>query len=149
VPVPGPPPIDVAAVRSYCEQRVPPHALHQVRVEAIVDGNTVTIVERRAPWRPDFGPEWTTGPIARLRYVHKERQWRLLWRDRNQHWHHYDLVKPTADVTVLIDEVELLDEPLSHIGSSKIRIGEAERANAGRGQGLEFSRAIADLVVLH
>jgi hypothetical protein len=44
--VPGPPAIDVAAIRSYCEQRVPPHALQQVRVEAIVDGNTVTIAER-------------------------------------------------------------------------------------------------------
>jgi Protein of unknown function (DUF3024) len=106
VPVPGPPPIDVASIRSYCEQRVPPHALHQVRIEAIVDGNTVTIAERRAPWRPDFGPEWTTGPVARLRYVHKYRHWTLLWRDRNQRWHHYDLVEPTADVTVLLDEIE-------------------------------------------
>ncbi len=59
--VPGPPPIDAAAIRSYCKQRVPPHALDQVRVEAIVDGNTVTIAERR-PWRTDLGPEWTTGP---------------------------------------------------------------------------------------
>ena len=104
--VPGPPPIDVAAIRSYCEQRVPPHALHQVRVEAIVDGNTVTIAERRAPWRPDFGPEWTTGPVARLRYVHKHGHWTLLWRDSNQRWHHYDFVEPTPDVTLLLDEIE-------------------------------------------
>jgi hypothetical protein len=105
VPVPGPPPIDVAAIRSYCEQRVPPHALHQVRVEAI-DGNTVTIVERRAPWRADFGPEWTTGGVARLRYIHKDQKWRLLWRDRNQRWHRHDFVQPRAKVTVLLDEVE-------------------------------------------
>jgi len=52
----------LAAIRSYCEQRLPRRALHQFRVEAIVDGNTVTIVERRAPWRPDFEPEWSTGP---------------------------------------------------------------------------------------
>ena len=104
--VPGPPPIDVAAIRSYCEQRVPPHALHQVRLETIVERNIVTIVERRAPWRPDYGPEWTTGPVARLRYVHKYRHRTLLWRDRNQRWHHYDLVEPTADVTALINEIE-------------------------------------------
>ena len=47
--VPGPPPVDVAAIRSFCEQRVPPHAFDQVRVEAIVEGNAVTIAERRAP----------------------------------------------------------------------------------------------------
>ncbi len=104
--MPGPPPIDVAAIRSYCEQRVPPHALDEVRVEAIVDGNTVTIVERRPPWRPDFGPEWTTGRVARLRYVHKYRHWRLLWRDRNEGWQRYDRVEPTTDVTVLLDEIE-------------------------------------------
>jgi hypothetical protein len=28
------PGVDVAAIRRYCEQRVPPNALHQVRVEA-------------------------------------------------------------------------------------------------------------------
>ncbi|HEY2655752.1 MAG TPA: DUF3024 domain-containing protein [Solirubrobacteraceae bacterium] len=102
----GPPPIDVAAIRCYCEQRVPPHVLDQVRLEASVDGNAVTIVERRAPWRPDFGPEWTTGPVARLRYVHKYRHWTLFWRDRNERWHRYHLVQPTADVTFLLDEIE-------------------------------------------
>jgi Protein of unknown function (DUF3024) len=106
VRVPGAPPIHVAAIRSYCEQRVPPHTLHQVRVEAIVDGNTVTIAERRAPWRPDFGTEWTTAPIARPRYVHKHRHWALLWRDRNQRWHRYDFVEPTADVTALLAEID-------------------------------------------
>ena len=106
VQLPRPPPIDVAAIRSYCEQRIPPHALDQVRVEASVDGNAVTIVERRSPWRADFGPEWTAGPVARLRYVHKHQHWTLLWRDRNERWHRYDLVEPTADVTVLLDEIE-------------------------------------------
>jgi len=66
----------------------------------------VTIVERRAPWRPDFGPERTAGPVARLRDVHKYRHWTLFWRDRNQRWHRYDLVEPTADVTVLLGEIE-------------------------------------------
>jgi hypothetical protein len=40
------PKLDVAAVRAYCEQRVPAHALHQVRVEAVLTRGAVTIVER-------------------------------------------------------------------------------------------------------
>ena len=40
------PGLDVAAVRAYCEQIVPPHALHEVRVETIVTRGAVTIVER-------------------------------------------------------------------------------------------------------
>jgi hypothetical protein len=100
------PKLDVAAIRHYCEQRIPPHALHQVRVEAVVEDRAVTIVERRAPWRPDFGPEWTTCGLARFRYTVKTRLWTLYWSDRNQLWHRYDLIGPSNDVLVLLDEVD-------------------------------------------
>jgi hypothetical protein len=100
------PGLDVAAIRHYCEQRVPPHALHQVRVEAVVSRGAVTIVERRAPWREDFGPEWTTGAIARLRYAASTGLWTVFWRDRNARWHRYDLIEPSSDITVLLDEVD-------------------------------------------
>lgn len=104
--MPGPPPVDIAAIRSFCEQRVPPHALDQVRVEANVEGNAVTIAERRPAWHKDAGTEWTTMPIARLRYVHTHQHWTLFWRDRNERWHRYDRVAPTADVTALLNEVQ-------------------------------------------
>jgi hypothetical protein len=65
--MPAPPPLDIAAVIAYCEQRVPPHALYQVRMEAAVDRHAVTLVERRAPWRPEFGPEWTRSPVQHTR----------------------------------------------------------------------------------
>ena len=86
------PGLDVAAIRHYCEQRVPPHALDQVRVEADVTDGTVTVVECRAPWREDFGPEWTRRGIARFRYPVKHGHWTLYWSDRNQRRHKYDLV---------------------------------------------------------
>ncbi len=100
------PPLDVSAVRHYCEQRVPPHALHQVRLELAVTSRALTIVERRAPWREDFGPEWTAHGIARLRYTATRGEWELYWRDRNARWHRYDLARPRADVTELLDEVD-------------------------------------------
>ena len=102
----GPPPIDVAAIRAYCDGRVPAQFLDQLRVDAVVDGNAVTIVERRPPWREDFGPEWTAGPVARLRYTHKAATWSLFWRDRNQRWHRYTRIGPSARITVLLDEIE-------------------------------------------
>ena len=37
------PALDVAAALPYCEQRIPPHAVHQVRMEAVVDGRAVTL----------------------------------------------------------------------------------------------------------
>jgi hypothetical protein len=100
------PGLDVAAVRHYCEQRVPPHALHQVRSELVLARGAVTIVERRAPWREDYGPEWTSRGVARLRYTAKSGVWTLYWSDRNGRWHRYDLIEPTPDIRVLLDEVD-------------------------------------------
>jgi hypothetical protein len=100
------PGLDVAAIRHYCEQRIPPHSLHQIRVEAQVDTRSVTIVERRAPWRREIRPEWTALGIARLRYVAKTGLWTLYWRDRNQRWHRYNGVAASPNVLALIDEVD-------------------------------------------
>lgn len=96
----------VAAIRHFCEQRVPPHAPHQVRVEADISPTAVTIVELRAPWRSHYGPERTRGDVARLRFVAKHKHWVLYWPDRNQKWHLCDLLKPSPDVLVLLDEIE-------------------------------------------
>ncbi len=103
MPLPG---LDVAAIRHYCEQRVPPHALHEVRVEADVDARSVTVVECRAPWREDYGPEWTRREIARFRYTAKYGTWSLYWSDRNARWRLYDHLEPTGDVLVALDELD-------------------------------------------
>jgi hypothetical protein len=103
--MPAPAPLDIAAVIAYCEQRVPPHALHQVRMEAVVDRHAVTLVERRAPWRPDFGPEWTSSPVARLRWSVSRREWTLYWRDRNHRWHRYEYSRPTTEIAALLEEI--------------------------------------------
>ena len=55
---------------------------------------------------PTTVPNGRPACVARVRYVHKHRHWKLFWRDRNQRWHHYDFAQPTADVTVLLDEID-------------------------------------------
>jgi hypothetical protein len=61
------PELDVVRVRRWCEQRVPEHVRHQVRVECEVAARHLTIVECRPAWRADLGPEWTSNPVAHLR----------------------------------------------------------------------------------
>lgn len=63
-------------------------------------------VERRAPWRPELGPEWTSSPVARLRYVVRDKRWTRQWRDRNGNSRRSVDANPTADVTVLLNEIE-------------------------------------------
>jgi hypothetical protein len=65
----GPPELDIARVRRWCDQRVPTRARDQVRVECDIGSQHLTIVECRPPWREGIGPEWTRFPIARLRYT--------------------------------------------------------------------------------
>jgi hypothetical protein len=66
----------------------------------------VTIVERRAPWRGDYGRESTSLGTARLGYTAKSGVWTLYWSDHNVRWHRYDLVDPTPDIRVLLDEID-------------------------------------------
>ncbi len=101
------PDLDVARVRRWCDQRVPEHALHQVRLECQVAARHLTIVERRAPWREDFGPEWSSFPIARLRYTANNKMWTLYWRDRNLRFHLYVHLAPSDSVQELLSEMDL------------------------------------------
>jgi hypothetical protein len=91
---------------AWCAARVPDRALHQVRVECEVADRHLTIVERRAPWREDFGPEWTRFPIARLRYTKTRNTWSLYWRDRNLRFHTYDPLPATGDIEQLLAEID-------------------------------------------
>lgn len=100
------PELDVARVQRWCTVRVPEHALHQVRVECEVAPRHLTIIERRAPWREDYGPEWTSFPIARLRYTAADKSWTLYWRDRNLRFHRYELHAPSRQVEDPLTELD-------------------------------------------
>ena len=97
---------DVARVQRWCAARVPEHARHQVRVECQVAPRHLTIIERRAPWREDLGPEWTSFPIARLRYTTTSKSWTLFWRDRHLRFHLYEQIKPSDSVEDLLAEID-------------------------------------------
>lgn len=100
------PELDIARVRRWCTNRVPVDAQHQVRVECDIADRHLSIVERRALWQPKLGEEWTSLPIARLRYTATTKMWTLLWCDSNSRFHTYDLLSPTSQVDHLLAELD-------------------------------------------
>ncbi len=102
----GLPELGIAQVQRWCAARVPEHPRHQVRLECEVATRHLTILERRAPWRADFGPEWTSSPIARLRYAKTTKTWTLYWRDRNLRFHTYDRLPASRHIEGLLTEID-------------------------------------------
>jgi hypothetical protein len=100
------PELDLVRIRGFVDSRVPSHANHQVRLEVDVQGTAVTIVERRAPWRPDIGPAWSHFPIAKLKYSPTHQEWTLFWCDHNLRWHRYDRINTAAQVDPLLAEID-------------------------------------------
>ena len=98
-----PPELDLARIRRFCADRVPAHVRDEVRIEAEVRGQTVTIHEHRPPWHPEL-MEWSRTPVAQLRYGVGER-WTLYWSDRKGHWHRYDGLDP-GPAQSLLDEID-------------------------------------------
>lgn len=95
-------------VGRYCEDRVPAHIRDKIRVEYEVRGNSVTIAERRPPWREDIGTEWSRLTVAQLRY--EDGKWALYWSDRNSRWHPYEeQFEPTPALSAALVEID--DDP--------------------------------------
>ncbi|GIJ25150.1 hypothetical protein Vqi01_03120 [Micromonospora qiuiae] len=100
------PEADVAQVRRWCEQRVPAQVRDQVRIECEEAPRHLTVLERRPAWRAEPGADWSALPVARLRYLKSTGVWTLYWRDRNMRFHRYDRAPATADIGVLLAELD-------------------------------------------
>ena len=101
-----PPEDDVTRVEEWCRGKVPEHARDRIRIECEVSGRDVTIVERHPPGSSDVGAEWSTSPVARLRYLKSRSAWRLYWPDRDQGWHEYGDLPFAHRVDDLLAEID-------------------------------------------
>jgi hypothetical protein len=98
--------LDLRRIEQFCAARVPSHARDQVRLEMDVRGRNVTIIERRAPWRPDQGPDWSAQPVASLRWSAAQRRWTLYWMDSKSAWHQYRGAGAFPTVSEMLDELD-------------------------------------------
>ncbi|CAG0930419.1 hypothetical protein PLCT1_01373 [Planctomycetaceae bacterium] len=92
-----------AALRAFCEKRIPPHARHQVRLSYDFQENRVTLYEDRTVLSDP--KRWTHMPIARFRHAAKTGEWTLFCADRNDRWHRYQGCEPTRRFEALLEEV--------------------------------------------
>ena len=92
----------VAQVAAYCERR----STDDYRIEHTVRGASITILERRPPWNPAYGSEWSSLKVAQLRYDDAARRWRLFSSGSDDRWHPYELASPAPDVAPLLVAIE-------------------------------------------
>ena len=85
----------------FCQERVPPHARHQVQLHFSKRGNIITLFERR-PYFLDQ-TRHTDMPIARFQYEPEDKSWGLRWADRNDRWHPYPEFEGTRDFEALLE----------------------------------------------
>lgn len=98
------PELDVEKVKRFCAKKVPHSLADEVRLEVTTRGKSVSVHERRPVWRGAPG-EWTSMPIAQLRYE-GDGQWTLYYGDRNSKWVLYFDLDPKQPVDVIINELE-------------------------------------------
>jgi hypothetical protein len=99
------PPHDLEAARRFCEGRSPSGLRDEVRVELEEGRGALVVAERRAPWSADDA-EWSSTPVARLRYTTTKKQWTLDCMRASGRWQRYDLIGPTPSVDPLLAEID-------------------------------------------
>lgn len=88
----------------FCHDRIPPHVRDQIKLDFKFRGNTVTLIEIRPVWNDST--RHTQSPVAQIRFNIISKKWELYCCDRNSKWHFYSEFKPTANLDLLIKEID-------------------------------------------
>jgi len=89
----------------FCDKRISPELRHEVNLSCKFRGNAVTLFENRVPWHPEM-KDWTSRPIAQVRYDNKQSSWSLYYPDRNSKWHEYCDIRPTQNLDKILIEID-------------------------------------------
>jgi hypothetical protein len=93
-------------LRDFCNARVPASVADKLRLDVVVRGTRVTVVEERLPWREDLSREWTRSPIAEFRFDLTSQRWSLYWRDSRSRWRLFEDAAPTPDIETLVGALD-------------------------------------------
>ena len=92
-------------IGEYCKKKIPAHILDKVNLSYKIRGNSITIFENRAPSAPDM-KEWTSMPVAQIRYDNETGEWTLYCADRNSRWNDYIDLLPTKNIDKILNEID-------------------------------------------
>lgn len=92
----------------YCRTRVPSWLKEEMRLDFVIDGDSVTIFQERR--RCQGSCEWFRFPMAQFRYTESLNQWTLHHYDQDQQWRLYLHANPNLDLGKLIQAVD--DDPM-------------------------------------
>jgi hypothetical protein len=82
-------------LNDYCERKIPIVVRNQVKLAYKIVGYKVNLIEMR-PYHRDPAI-WTETPIAQFRFNRDTHEWSVFSIDRNDKWHLYGLIQPSAD----------------------------------------------------
>lgn len=99
------PEVDVERVRRWAAVRVPVAVQDQVRIEVETDSLSITVVERRVPWR-EGDTEWSRNPVARFRYTKSRNEWTLYCYRGGGKQERYLFAPATQHIENLLDAVD-------------------------------------------
>ena len=74
-------------------------------MEVEVDSLSITLLERRVPWRED-DTEWSRRPVARFRYTKRRGEWTLYCYRGNGKQERYQFAAATPHIEDLLDVVD-------------------------------------------
>jgi DUF3024 family protein len=94
------------AAERFCERRTPSELADELRVEVVATTASLTIVERRAPWSPAIGHEWTRSEVASLRLDPRTLTWSLHWKRATGRWAPCDEVAPSSHIEPLLAAID-------------------------------------------
>jgi len=109
----SPPDLDLERIRRWCALRIAPPYAHEWRVAAKARGKSVTLFDTRAPLDAHDGPEWSSQPIAQLRFSGSKLSWSLFWPDRHGRWRRYSHIQ-AGTVEEMLSEIET--DPRGYFG---------------------------------
>ena len=93
-----------AHLDQYCVGLIPKHVQDKIRIGYVAKGMAITLFELRPGWKDKT--RWTKSDIARIRYSKTDGEWTLYFKDRNEKWHIYEPLPPTADFGVVLQEIK-------------------------------------------